>query len=94
MNLTFEEWAKYGWEQGWCSPPICQTCDGTPLTYEEELSFEQGWTDCVHIIRLYECEEDRTDATENHAPSQWRASNRGWIERGKEFQPADKQKLE
>ena len=64
------------------------------MTYEEEFSFEQGWSGCIHIIRLYECEEDRSDGTENHAASQWRASNRGWIERGTEFQPANKQKLE
>ena len=78
MKLEFEEWAKYGWEHGWCSPPLCQTCDGLPMTLQEELALETGEELCMHILRLYQSSEDRMDAESTHAPSQWRASNRGW----------------
>lgn len=91
--MEFEEWARHGWEQGWCSPPLCQTCDGTPMTYDEELGLETGEDRCIHIIRLYECGSDRIEAESTHAPSQWRASNRGWGKRvdrcTNEFEPVE-----
>lgn len=44
--MDFEEWARYGWEQGWCGPPVCCVCDGVPVS-DAEVSDER----CVHIIR-------------------------------------------
>lgn len=71
--MDFEEWARYGWEQGWCGPPVCCVCDGVPVS-DAEVSDER----CVHIIRLYESPEDAAAVAVDHAPTGWRASNRGW----------------
>ena len=75
MELSLEEWLKYGWDKGWCSPPACAMHDGTPMT-----EYELDWTDdtCVHVIRLYEDEEQRKLVERDHGPTNWRASNRGW----------------
>lgn len=74
MELTFEQWLKYGWDKGWCGPDVCAVHDGTPMT-----EFELDWMDdCVHVIRLYEDETQRLAVEKEHAPTNWRASNRGW----------------
>lgn len=81
MNFTFEEWLKYGWDNGWCSPPVCEIHDGTPMTDTEIQDFGAGDDPCIHIMRLYQTPAEQKEAHNNHAPSQWRAHNRGWSER-------------
>ena len=78
MFQDAEAWLKYGWEKGWCGPPVCYACDGVPMTAEEDNSWGEGYDTCLHILRLYEAAEDARAVSENHSPTQWRASNRGW----------------
>lgn len=76
--MTQEEWLRYGFEQGYCGPPVCYTHDGIPLALDEDESFMDGDDPCVHILRLYEDPTVREAVEANHSPSQWRASNQGW----------------
>ena len=80
MELSFDEWLKYGWDKGWCGPDVCATHDGTPMT-----DFELDWYEdhCVHVIRLYEDDKQRLAVDNEHAPTHWRASNRGWTRNAK-----------
>ena len=52
--MTFEEWANYGWQQGWCGPPVCYTHDGLPMADNEHDQLDEGDDPCIHVIRLYE----------------------------------------
>lgn len=72
----FEAWLETGYRNGWVGPPVCETHDGLPLTASEEEEFSEG-DPCIHILRLYDSTEEKTAVEENHAPSVWRASNRG-----------------
>lgn len=73
-----EEWMLYGYQQGWCGPPVCSIHDGVPMSAREEESEDEF---CTHIIRLYEDPDNRVAVESNHSPSSWRATNRGWAER-------------
>jgi hypothetical protein len=77
-DMTAEEWLKYGWERGYCGPALCATHDGFPTDPEEEEALDEGYDPCMHLVRLYEDHEQRRRIEENHSPTQWRASNRGW----------------
>ncbi len=74
--MDFEEWLRVGIENGWAGPAVCYTHDGLPTSEAEEQEFEES-DPCIHIIRLYEDEEHKKDVESNHAPSVWRATNRG-----------------
>ena len=77
--MDFEEWARYGYAQGFCSPPVCSTCDGVPTSELEEEEFEEFGDRCIHVIRLYASDEEKEAVELNHPPAVWRASNRGWL---------------
>ena len=51
--MTFSEWLEIGLEKGWVSEPACSTHDGTPMTEEEELEWEQGLDPCLPVLRLW-----------------------------------------
>ena len=74
---SFEQWAKFGFDQGWVGPPVCETHDGLPLSEAELAEFNES-DPCVHILRLYEDDEQKAAVEEEHAPSVWRATNQGW----------------
>lgn len=74
--MDFEEWLAIGIANGWSGPPVCYTHDGLPTTDEEDVEFETG-DPCIHIIRLYDDENQKSGVEENHSPTVWRASNRG-----------------
>lgn len=76
-TMSFENWLRIGYDNGWCGAPICETHDGLPLSAEEEEAWVSGDDPCVHIIRLYDDEATKRGVEENHSPSQWRATNRG-----------------
>lgn len=50
--MDFNEWAQYGIDQGWSTPPICATHDGIPHTEEEDKAWDEGEDPCVHVVRL------------------------------------------
>jgi hypothetical protein len=47
------------------------------MSASEEKEFEDG-DPCIHIVRLYESTDIKRDVEENHSPSIWRATNKGW----------------
>lgn len=77
MELDFEEWLAYGHGKGWTGSPVCITHDGMPMTESEENELSDGDDPCIHGMRLYEDGTIKRLVEENHAPTVWRASNRG-----------------
>jgi hypothetical protein len=77
--MTFQEWLQQGYDNGWCGPSVCYTHDGLPMSDLEFQEFEDGNDPCMHVIRLYEDVEQKTQIEENHSPSQWRAAGEGLI---------------
>lgn len=71
-GTSFDEWMEYGMSQGWCGPPVCSTHDGIPYSELEEDMWSEGEDICVHIIRLYEDEEQKTGVEKAHSPTNWR----------------------
>lgn len=52
VDMTFDEWLRYGEESGFCSGPVCQTHDGTPMHPSEEDAWERGEDPCCAVVRL------------------------------------------
>lgn len=75
--MDFDTWLKTGYDNGWVGPDVCVTHDGVPMTASEEAESETG-DPCVHVVRLYESTDAKRDVEENHGPSVWRATNKGW----------------
>ena len=50
--MTFEEWLKLGVDEGYCTPQMCLTHAGWPMTEKEEFYWEKGDDPCCHIVRL------------------------------------------
>ena len=71
--MSFDEWLQIGYDAGYCGPPCCATHDGVPMSEDEYADDEP----CVHVLRLYEDGGVKAAVESDHAPSQWRASNRG-----------------
>lgn len=79
MNeMTFDEWAYYGWKRGWVGPPVCYIHDGIPASDDEYEVWGEGLDPCINIIRVYEDQMQRLAVEAGHSPSLWRASNQGW----------------
>lgn len=74
-NISFDIWLETGIRKGWVGAPICHTHDGLPMSLPEEEAFEEGDDICIHVLRLYESDEQRLQVEANHSPSQWRKSN-------------------
>jgi hypothetical protein len=77
--FDFEAWMSFGYENGWIGAPVCYTHDGLPTSNEEDASFEDGSDPCMHVLRLYDDLDHKTQVEENHSASVWRASNRGLL---------------
>lgn len=72
--MTLEDWLKVGYKNGWCGPAICYTHDGLPMSEAEFEEFEEG-DPCLHVVRLYESDEQKHAIEESHSPSVWRAAS-------------------
>lgn len=70
-KVDFNEWMKFGIENGWCGPPVCYVHDGLPLSIEEETELYES-DPCIHIVRMYESPEMAQAILDNHSPSNWR----------------------
>jgi len=52
---AFEDWLDHGLDNGWVTPPFCNTHDGDPyMTEEEEREWEEGGDPCMFVIKLIE----------------------------------------
>jgi len=74
--MNFNEWLEIGMSNRWCGPPVCYTHDGMPLSDSELVEMEEPDI-CLHMIRLYNDSEHADEVESNHAPSTYRAQNRG-----------------
>lgn len=54
MDLNFDEWMKFGYQNGWISDVFCNTHDGPPLTEEEEKEWDQGGDPCSFHVKVME----------------------------------------
>lgn len=70
--MNIDEWLKFGFEQGFCGPAVCETHDGLPMSEAEYVAFETN-DPCIHVVRLYESAEMKAAVEEGHSPSVWRA---------------------
>jgi len=62
-NTDLANWLDYGKKQGWIVPNVvCQTHDTVSMTEEEEQEWEDGHDPCIHVIRIFESEEDQQNA--------------------------------
>jgi hypothetical protein len=52
--MDFNTWLAIGREHGFCSPPVCSTHDGTPMSDREIDIWDDGEDLCINILRLYE----------------------------------------
>jgi len=51
-TMTFDEWIKYGIENGYCTEQHCYIHAGPPLTDREYAAWDRGTDFCVHALRL------------------------------------------
>jgi hypothetical protein len=72
MVMAFDYWMRYGIEQGFCGPPVCETHDGTPTSEWEAAALQDGAELCIHVIRPYVSPEHKAAVEEYHPPSTWR----------------------
>jgi hypothetical protein len=70
--MKFDKWLKKGLDNNWCGPAVCYTHDGLPTSEAEDEDFEYGGDPCLHIIRLYEDEDQKKSVEFNHSASVWR----------------------
>lgn len=71
-QLDFKDWIKYGIDMGWCGPPVCHTHDGLPISDIEAEHMEQYEDICIHVVRLYSDDYEKTAVEADHSPSVWR----------------------
>lgn len=76
--LDYEEWIHYGWQMGYCGPPLCYIHDGFPLSSDEEEEWGDGGDPCLYMVRIYQDHEHRLAVEMADSPTNWRASNLGW----------------
>lgn len=51
--MTFDEWLKYGVDNGFCSEQVCETHEGLPIADEEIELYDDGETDlCAYAVRI------------------------------------------
>ena len=51
-SMTFDEWLKFGIDNGYCTDQFCNTHDGGPMHETEEIAWDQGNDPCQHVVRL------------------------------------------
>lgn len=68
--MDFDTWLAIGREHGFCSPPVCSTHDGQPMSDAELDQWDDGDDPCIHILRLY-ADEWMMNEVEKNVP-QWR----------------------
>ena len=69
--MDFNKWLKYGVDNNWCGPAVCETHDGLPMSKQENEEFWES-DPCIHILRLYTSEDHRKAVEDAHPPSVWR----------------------
>ena len=55
--MTQDEWIQLGVDNRWCTPSVCDTHEGVPMTEGERLDWEEGFDPCIHVLRLLRSDE-------------------------------------
>jgi len=55
--MDFDQWLKYGIDNGFCTDQFCNTHDGFPMSEAEEAEWEEGGDPCAHMVRLGSIED-------------------------------------
>lgn len=76
--MGFDEWIRFGFEQGFCSPPVCATHDGIPTSRVEDEETEEGIDGCWHVVRLYDDVAHRKAVEANSFAVTYRLTELGW----------------
>jgi hypothetical protein len=50
--MDFNEWLRYGIDNGFCSEQFCNTHDCYPMHETEEEVWDSGGDPCAHMVRL------------------------------------------
>ena len=53
INLTLEEWVRYGMAQGYCTDIVCDTHSGVEMTDQENEEWDEGFDPCIPVIRIW-----------------------------------------
>jgi hypothetical protein len=76
--MGYDEWIEYGFEQGFCSPPVCATHDGIPTSRVEDEEADDGIDGCWWVVRLYDDAAHRKAIEENIFTVTYRLTELGW----------------
>lgn len=71
IKMDFNEWLKYGIDNKFVGPMVCETHDGLPLSTKEEEEFWEN-DPCIWILRVYESPEHAEEVKSNHSPTEYR----------------------
>jgi hypothetical protein len=52
-EMTQEEWLLLGIANKWCTDVVCYSHDMIELTEEEDDAMNEGFDDCLPIVRLW-----------------------------------------
>lgn len=53
MNLDYDAWLQLGIDEGWVSPPFCNTHEGDPyMTIDEEAEWDAGGDPCLVVLKV------------------------------------------
>lgn len=52
--FTYEEWVRYGVDNGWVGSPRCIHHDGMDTTEDEESEMEEGHDPCIVMMRVWD----------------------------------------
>jgi len=52
--MTRDEWLNYGYEQRYCSAPVCDLHDDAPRTIAELNRLEDCQDECIYVVRIYD----------------------------------------
>lgn len=53
-EMTQFEWLELGMKNKWCTDVVCYSHDPIELTEEEQDAFDEGYDDCIPIVRLWQ----------------------------------------
>lgn len=61
-NEAFYEWLRMGVQNGWVSPPFCNTHEGDPyMTAEEEYEWDEGGDPCFVVLKVLDGESNEKE---------------------------------
>lgn len=50
--MDFDEWLRYGIENGYCTEQVCAMHDAIPVHDQEWKELDNGFDPCMMVVRL------------------------------------------